>query len=108
MVGATSPAGPPRLPLKSEGVQDQGARKQRAQDQSKKLGNTTLTHLSLPFQALVARTIFSVQKSPRPATNLAAAASGLALEQNVRWVCARHRCWWQADDHRPRAYYGAL
>src|SRR5262245_439731 len=65
MVGATSPAGPPRLPSKGEGVQDKGARKQRAQDQSEQLGNTTLTHLSLPFQALVARTIFPVQKSLR-------------------------------------------
>jgi hypothetical protein len=67
MVGATGPAGPPRLPSEGEGVQDQGARKQCAQNQSKQPGNATLTHLSLPFKALVAGTIFSVQKSSRRA-----------------------------------------
>jgi hypothetical protein len=48
----------------------------------------------------------SVPLSAMPAAKLAAAARDLALEQNVRWVCARHRCRWRADDSRPRAYYG--
>jgi hypothetical protein len=48
----------------------------------------------------------SVSLSAMPAAELAAAASDLTLEQNVRWVCGRHRCWWRADYYRPRAYYG--
>jgi len=44
-----------------------------------------------------------VPVSAMPAAKLAAVASGLALEQNVRWVCGQHRCWWRADAHRPRA-----
>src|SRR6476646_2354717 len=63
--GRQAQPAPPRLPSEGECVQDQGARKQRTQNQAKELCNTTLTHLSLPFQALVARTIFSVQKSFR-------------------------------------------
>jgi len=36
-----------------------------------------------------------------PISNVAAAASDLALGQSVRYVCGKYRCWW-----RPDYYYG--
>jgi hypothetical protein len=67
----------------------------------------------IPVKALAIRlaagaelcAVGSVPLSAMPAAKLAAAASDLTLEQNVRWVCGRHRCWWRADSYRPRAYY---
>jgi hypothetical protein len=51
--------------------------------------------------------IMSVPASAMPITNLAAAASDLALSQSVRYVCNRSRCRWQPNYvYRPQAYYG--
>ena len=42
-----------------------------------------------------------------PISNLAAAASDLALSQSVRYVCHRSRCRWRPNYvYRPQAYYG--
>jgi hypothetical protein len=51
--------------------------------------------------------VMSVPASAMPITNLAAAASDLALSQSVRYVCHRSRCRWQPNYvYRPQAYYG--
>jgi hypothetical protein len=45
--------------------------------------------------------------SAMPVAKLTAAASELALDQSVRWVCGRRgRCRWRPDDYRPWAYSG--
>jgi len=45
--------------------------------------------------------------SAMPAAKLTAAASELALDQSVRWVCGRRgRCRWRPDYDRPRVYSG--
>jgi hypothetical protein len=50
--------------------------------------------------------VMSVPASAMPITNLAAAASDLALSQSVRYVCNRSRCRWQPNYvYRPQAYY---
>lgn len=42
-----------------------------------------------------------------PISNLAAAASDLALNQSARYVCYRSRCRWRPNYvYRPQAYYG--
>jgi hypothetical protein len=42
-----------------------------------------------------------------PISNLAAAASDLALSQSARYVCNRSRCRWLPNYvYRPQAYYG--
>lgn len=51
--------------------------------------------------------VMSAPASAMPISNLAAAASDLALGQSVRYVCNRYRCWWRPNyAYRPRAYYG--
>jgi len=51
--------------------------------------------------------VMSAPASAMPITNLAAAASDLALSQSVRYVCNRSRCRWQPNYvYRPQAYYG--
>jgi hypothetical protein len=51
--------------------------------------------------------VMSAPASAMPISNLAAAASDLALGQSVRYVCNRYRCWWRPNySYRPPAYYG--
>lgn len=51
--------------------------------------------------------VMSAPASAMPISNLAAAASDLALGQSVRYVCNRYRCWGRPNYYyRPRAYYG--
>ena len=63
--------------------------------------------LAITLAASAALWAGAVPLSAMPAVGLAAAESDLALEQNIRSVCRRHRCWWRADNYRPRAYYGS-
>jgi len=41
--------------------------------------------------------IVSAPAAAMPMSNVAAAASDLALGQNVRYVCGKYRCWWRPD-----------
>jgi hypothetical protein len=41
--------------------------------------------------------VMSTAASAMPMSNLAAAASDLALSQSVRYVCNRYRCWWRPN-----------
>jgi hypothetical protein len=51
--------------------------------------------------------VASEPASAMPTANLATAASGLALGQNVRYVCNRYRCRWRPNyAYRPGGYYG--
>ena len=51
--------------------------------------------------------VMAVPASAMPMSNLAAAASDLALGQSVRYVCNRYRCWWRPNYYyRARGYYG--
>ena len=45
--------------------------------------------------------VMSAPASAMPMSNLATAASDLALGQSVRYVCDRYQCWW-----RPNYNYG--
>ena len=45
--------------------------------------------------------IMSAPAAAMPMSNVAAAASDLALGQSVRYVCGKYQCWW-----RPDYYYG--
>lgn len=51
--------------------------------------------------------LMSAPASAIPMSNLAAAASDLALGQSARYVCNRYRCWWRPDYYRPQGYYGS-
>ena len=51
--------------------------------------------------------VMSAPASAMPISNLAAAASDLALNQSARYVCYRSRCRWRPNYvYRPQAYYG--
>ena len=52
--------------------------------------------------------VMSMPASAMPMSNLAAAASDLALGQGVRYVCNRYRCWWRPNYYRGYRYgYGS-
>jgi hypothetical protein len=52
--------------------------------------------------------VMSVPASAMPMSNLAAAASDLALGQSVRYVCNRYRCRWRPSYYRGYRYgYGS-
>ena len=48
--------------------------------------------------------IMSAPASAMPMSNLAAAASDLALSQSVRYVCNRYRCRWRPISYRGYRY----
>jgi hypothetical protein len=51
--------------------------------------------------------VMSTPASAMPISNLAAAASDLALNKSARYVCHRSRCQWRPNYvYRPQAYYG--
>jgi hypothetical protein len=52
--------------------------------------------------------VMSAPASAMPMSNLAAAASDLALSQSVRYVCNRYRCRWRPNYYRGYRYgYGS-
>ena len=52
--------------------------------------------------------VMSMPASAMPMSNLAAAASDLALGQSVRYVCNQYRCWWRPNYYRSYRYgYGS-
>jgi hypothetical protein len=52
--------------------------------------------------------VMSMPASAMPMSNLATAASDLALGQSVRYVCNRYRCWWRPNYYRGYGYgYGS-
>jgi hypothetical protein len=48
--------------------------------------------------------VMSTAASAMPMSNLATAASDLALGQSVRYVCNRYRCWWRPNYYRGYGY----
>ena len=52
--------------------------------------------------------VMSAPASAMPMSNVAAAASDLALSQSVRYVCNRYRCRWRPNYYRSYRYgYGS-
>jgi hypothetical protein len=53
--------------------------------------------------------IVSAPAAAMPMSNVAAAASDLALDQSVRYVCGKYRCSWRPDyyySYAPSYWYG--
>ena len=50
--------------------------------------------------------VMSTPTSAMPKSNLAAAASDLALGQSVRYACNQYRCWSRPNYYRGSGYYG--